>query len=178
MSRGETAQAPVGTPDRFGEWNGTWALAVAFGLASVPWTYAFVAGLGLPLWPSFVASASFFAAGGGLDGLLRSSLGNVLGILYAATTIAIVGAIGGGPAVLAVVVGAFMLLASLQAFARRLDFVPAAFFGYATLFGVHESLDRAFAVAGLAGEAAAATVAMLLGASIGLAIERISRRLA
>jgi hypothetical protein len=28
--------------DRFA-WNGTWALAVVFGLASVPWTYAFVA---------------------------------------------------------------------------------------------------------------------------------------
>jgi hypothetical protein len=24
-------------------WNRTWALAVVFGLASVPWTYAFVA---------------------------------------------------------------------------------------------------------------------------------------
>ena len=178
MSRGKTAQAPGGTSHRFGEWNGTWALAVAFGLASVPWTYAFVAGFGLPLWPSFVASASFFAAGGGLDGLLRSSLGNLLGILYATATLAVVGAVGGGPAVLSVVVGAFMLLASLHAFVPRVDFAPAAFFGYATLFGVHGSIDGGFGVAGLPGEAAAAAVAMLLGASIGLAIERGSELVA
>ncbi len=29
------------------EWNETWALAVVFGLASVPWTYAFVTYLGV-----------------------------------------------------------------------------------------------------------------------------------
>jgi len=55
--------------ERVREWNDTWALAVVFGLASVPWTYAFVAGLRIPLWPSFIASATFYAAGDGIDGL-------------------------------------------------------------------------------------------------------------
>jgi hypothetical protein len=36
-------------PEGVTEWNDTWALAVVFGAASVPWTYAFVAGLQIPL---------------------------------------------------------------------------------------------------------------------------------
>lgn len=172
MSRRGTAEAASSPPDRVWEWNETWALAVAFGLASVPWTYAFVAGLHLPLWPSFVASASFFAAGGGLAGLVRGYLGNLAGIGYAVATLAVVGVVGGGPVALSLVVGAFMLVASLHAFVPRLDFAPAAFFGYATLFGVHAAGAEAFGLPGLGGEAAAAVVAMLLGACIGLAVER------
>ena len=55
--------------ERVRGWDETWSLAVVFGLASIPWTYAFVAGLEIPLWPSFIASATFYAAGGGLLGL-------------------------------------------------------------------------------------------------------------
>ena len=164
--------------DRPAEWNETWALALAFGLASVPWTYAFVAGLHLPLWPSFVASASFFAAGGGLDGLVRGYFGNLAGIGYAVATILVTGAVGGGPVTLSFVVGAFMLLASLHAFVPGLSFTPAAFFGYATVFGVHAAGADAFGLTGLAGEGTAAVVSMLIGACIGLAVERTAGELA
>ena len=174
--------APAGEasphPDRPSEWNETWALALAFGLASVPWTYAFVAGLHLPLWPSFVASASFFAAGGGLDGLVRGYFGNLAGIGYAVATILVAGAAGGGPVALSFVVGAFMLLASLHAFVPGLSFTPAAFFGYATVFGVHAAGVDAFGLTGLAGEGTAAVVSMLIGACIGLAVERTAGELA
>lgn len=171
-SAGGTVDSP--TIER---WNETWALAVAFGVAAVPWTYAFVAGLRLPLWPSFVASASFFAAGGGLDGLVRSYAGNLAGIAYAVATLVVVAAVGGGPLALALVVGAFMLLASLHAFLPRLDYAPAVFFGYATLFGVNAAGATVLGHAGLGAEAAAAVVSMLLGAAIGLGTQAASRRL-
>ena len=176
--RASTAAAATGRAAAWAAWNETWALAVAFGLASVPWTYAFVVGLHLPLWPSFVASASFFAAGGGLASLVRGYLGNALGIAYAVATLLVVGALGGGPLALSLVVGAFMLLASLHAFIPRLGFAPAAFFGYATLFGVHAAGTSAFGATGLGGEAVAAILAMLLGACIGLAVERIAETVA
>ena len=175
---GARAGAASTRADRPSEWNETWALALAFGLASVPWTYAFVAGRHLPLWPAFVASASFFAAGGGLDGLVRGYAANLAGIGYAWTTILVVGAVGGGPVVLSFVVGAFMLLASLHAFVPRLDFTPGAFFGYATMFGVHAAGAGAWGPTGLAGEGTAAVVAMLIGACIGIAVERIAGELA
>ena len=53
------------------ELDDTLALAVVFGLASIPWTYAFVAGFDLPLWPSFITSATFYAAGSGIEALKR-----------------------------------------------------------------------------------------------------------
>lgn len=153
------------------------ALAVAFGVASVPWTYAFVAAIHLPLWPSFVAAASFFSAGGGLSGLVRGYAGNLAGIVYAVATIAVVAVVGGGPFALSIAVGTFMLLAGLHALVPELSFTPAAFFGYATLFGVHASGATAFGLSGLGGEAVAAIVAMLLGAAIGLTVERSASNL-
>ena len=163
--------------DSVGEWNRVWSLALVFGLASVPWTYAFVTG-GVPLWPSFIASASFYAAGGGLGGLKRGYAGNLAGVLYGTATLAVVAWLGGGALALSVVVGAFMLLASLHEFVPALSFTPGAFFGYATLFSVHAAEATAFGVPGLPGETLAAVVSMLLGACIGLGTELVSERVA
>ncbi|VTT86362.1 hypothetical protein DM2_2400 [Halorubrum sp. DM2] len=164
--------------DRVGEWNRTWALAAVFGAASVPWTYAFVAGLQIPLWPSFIASATFYAAGEGLDGLARGYASNAAGIAYAALTLAVVeGLLGGGVLALSVVVGAFMFLASLHEFVPLLSFTPGAFFGYATLFSVHAAGATAFGLTGLLGETVAAAVSMLIGAVIGLVTAEASSTL-
>jgi hypothetical protein len=161
-------------PDAAREWTDVWALAVVFGAASVPWTYAFVAGLEIPLWPSFVASATFYAAGGDLDGLKRGYASNAAGIAYGAGTLLVVDAVGGGDATLAVVVGVAMFLASLHAFVDLLSFTPGGFFGYATMFSVEAAGATAFGVGGLAGETLAAAVSMLLGAAIGLGTERLA----
>ena len=150
-------------------------LAVVFGAVSMPWTYAFLA-LGVPLWPAFVASATYCAAGGGREGLVRGYASNLAGILYAAATLWIAAAVGGGPVVLAVVVGAFMLLASLHAAVPLLSFLPGGFFGYATAFSVHEA-GRTVLLPGLAGETVATALAMLVGALIGIGTDAASDRL-
>lgn len=161
--------------DHIMEWNDTWALAVVFGLASVPWTYALVARLHIPLWPSFIASATFYAAGSGLDGLARGYASNAAGIVYAALTLAIVNtALGGGVIALSVVVGVFMFLASLHDFVPLLSFTPGGFFGYATMFSVHAADATAFGVVGLPGETLAAAVSMLIGAAIGVTTDELS----
>lgn len=158
-----------------------WSLAAVFGAASVPWTYAFVAG-GLPLWPSFVAAASFYAAG---EDLRRSYLANALGIGYAAVTIGIVGwlsavaGVAGGTVelvLLSLLVGVGMFVASFHG-ALGL-FNPGGFFGYAAMFGVHAAGAVFPGTTGLAGETLATLVAMLLGAAIGLATARLRDRLA
>jgi len=159
-------------------WDATTSLAVVFGLASVPWTYAFVVWLDVPLWPSFVASATFYAAGGGLSGLVRGYASNVAGIAYALLTLAAVDAVGGGPVVLSLVVGAFMFLASLHGYVRTLSFTPGGFFGYATMFSVEAAGASVAGIGGLPGEGAAAALSMLLGACIGLATERASDAIA
>lgn len=158
--------------------SSTWALAVAFGLASVPWTYAFVAGLGIPLWPSFVASATYFAADAdGVRGAKRAAASILAGVSYAALTIVVVNAaLGGGAVALSLVVGVFMFLATLHAFVPALSFTPGAFFGYATLFGVSAADPSAFGIAGVGGTALAAGVAMLIGVGIGVTVDAASER--
>ncbi|MFB6361789.1 MAG: DUF1097 domain-containing protein [Halobacteriales archaeon] len=156
----------------------TLSLAVVFGLVSVPWTYAFVAELSLPLWPSFIAAATFYAAGGGLEGWRTGLAGNLAGIFYAAVTIGLVeGTLSGGVLALSLVVGGFMFLASLHPFVPPLAFAPAAFFGFATLFGVHAGGEVAV-LAGLSGEVLAAAFAMVIGSAIGYGTENLSNRMA
>jgi hypothetical protein len=164
---------------RLAGWDETWALALVFGLASIPWTYAFVAGLSLPLWPSFIASATFYAAGGSIEGLKRGYASNAAGIAYAAATLLIVDTfLGGSVLALSVVVGAFMSLASLHEYVPLLSFTPGGFFGYATMFSVHAAEVSAFGFPGLAGETLAALTAMFVGAGIGLATDVLSGELA
>lgn len=160
-------------------WTETWSLAVVFGLTSILWTYTFVAELHLPLWPSFIASASFYAAGGGLQGLKRGYASNFAGIVYATATIGVVNTyFGGGDVALSVVVGAFMFLASLHEYVSPLSFTPGGFFGYATMFGVHAAETTTFGVGGLFGETLAAVASMFIGAAIGIVTERVSGVLA
>lgn len=161
--------------ERVTEWNQTWSLAVVFGLASVPWTYGFVAGLDIPLWPSFIASATFYAAGDDVEALIRGYASNLAGIVYAAATLTIVaGMAENGVILLSLLVGVFMFLASLHEFVPLLSFTPGGFFGFATMFSVHAADATAFGVAGLSGETLAAVVSMLVGAVIGLATDELS----
>ena len=176
--QGGTRHPPVVASDQHRSWTTSEvALAVVFGLASVPWTYAFVTG-GVPLWPAFIASAGFYAAGGEVAGLHRVVPNYLLGIGYASATLAITAALGGGVLVLSVVVGAFMLLGSLHALVDWLDFTPAVFLGYATLFSVNAAGATVFGLGGLAGETSAAVLSMVVGALIGLGTEQVAERLA
>lgn len=148
-----------------------WSLAAVFGVASVPWTYAFVES-GVPLWPSFIASAAYYAAGGGRDAYLRATASTGVGIAYAAGTLAVVEVLGGGSLVLAAVVGVAMFFASLHALVPLLSFTPGGFFGYATMFSVHAA-GATLVFSGLPGETVAAALSMGLGATIGLATDRL-----
>lgn len=156
-----------------GDRSATYAMAIAFGLLSVPWTFGFAQVAGLPLWPSFVASASVFAAGGGPRGFGRSLANNALGAGYAAATLLLVAAIGAGPLGMSLAVGVGMLLASLHALVPMLSFTPAVFLGYAALFGVHAG-GFSLALTGVAGELVATVVAMAIGAGLGLLAERLA----
>lgn len=166
-------------PRQFDRWNRTWALAVVFGIASVPWTYGFVAGLEIPLWPAFIGSATFFATEErGQEGLAKAGASNLAGILYAAATLFIVDAFfAGGVIALSFVVGLFMFLASLHEFVPLLSFTPGGFFGYATMFSVAAAEATAFGVTGLPGQTVATISGMFIGAVIGLLAESTTRRL-
>lgn len=163
-------------------WPGVWPLAVVFGLVSVPWTYGFVAGLQIPLWPAFVASATYFAADAAGDGgsrpraLLRTVASNGVGVAYGAGTLAVVVAVDGGPLALSLAVGVAMLLASLHAAVPVVSFTPGGFFGYATLFSVDAAGATVAGIGGLAGATLATAIAMAIGALIGIGADLSSER--
>lgn len=149
-----------------------WVLALLFGLSSIPWTYGFVAGLEIPLWPSFIASAAFFAAGADARALLRALASTGAGALYAAGTLAVVdGALGGGPLALSVVVGLAMLAASLHAYVPGLEFTPGGFMGYATMFSVHAAEATGLGFSGLGGETVLTLLSLAIGAGIGATVQ-------
>lgn len=159
-------------------WNRGVALAVVFGLVSVPWTYGFVETLEIPLWPAFIGSATVFAAGGGTPGLKRGYASNLVGVVYAAATLAVVdGYFAGSIVALSLVVGAFMFLASLHEFVAALSFTPGTFFGYATMFSVEAAGAAVPGTTGLGGETLAAAVSMLVGALIGFGAGELADRL-
>jgi len=161
--------------ERLTAWGEPWALAVVFGVASVPWTYGFVAGLDLPLWPAFIASATYFAAGHGPKAFVRGYASNLVGAGYGAATLAIVdGVLGGSVLALSLVVGGFMLLASLHAAVPLLSFTPGGFLGYATLFGVHAADVTTYGIGGVGGAFVGTAVAMLIGGGIGLLADEVS----
>ncbi len=148
-------------------------MAVVFGVVSVPWTFGFGLVEGLPLWPSFIASASFFAAGGGVGGLRRSLLANILGAAYAAATLLLVDAGAWNLLGLSVLVGVFMLLASLHDLAPRHLYGPGGFLGYAALFSVTPAGTTLFQP-GLPGALWATLVSMGIGALIGWGAQVVS----
>lgn len=140
-------------------------LATVFGAVSVPWTYAFIAA-GIPLWPSFIGSAGYYASTRGPRGWLDTNLGAGIGILYAAVTLAAVG--DATLLVLSVAVGVGMLVASLHPLVDLLSYGPAAFLGYAVMFSVDAADATVFGLAGVSGSLVAALLSLGIGATIGV----------
>lgn len=123
--------------------NPLMALAVVAGILAIPWVYLFVMILKLPVWVSFIAGGSFFAAGGGIEGLKKAGATNILGLIYGAITTAIWLNVGGADAgtstmilFLSLIVGIVVFLAVVQSKISLLSFVPGVFFGFGTYFGV------------------------------------------
>ncbi len=145
-----------------------WILAVVFGVASVAWTYGFEEVLRLPLWPSFIAAATYFAAGGRAQGFGLAVASTLSGVAYGAATLWVVELVAPGSLIaLSVAVGVAMLVASLHPMVRGLSFGPGVFFGYAAMFSVDAAGSGFYGTSGLSGAALATGASMVIGALIG-----------
>lgn len=149
------------------------ALAVVFGAVSIPWTYGFLR-WEIPLWPSFIGSATYYASARGPTGWTRTVLAATLGILYAAATIAVAG--DAAILLLSVAVGVGMLLASLHPLVPVLAHGPAAFMGYAALFSVDAAAATVFGLPGLTGVTAATLLSFVVGTGIGIGTDSVTAK--
>jgi len=149
------------------------ALGIAIGILIAIWTFLAVGtDLGLVVWAGIIAWGSFFAAGGGAEGLKKSIAANLSGNLWAFLALAVYTMSGGtNTLILALLVGLIAFLMCFQANVPLLSFIPGAFLGAATWVGAGGggSLNRASLMI---------SVSMVLGAIFGYVSEAAGKRLA
>lgn len=144
------------------------ALGVSIGVLIAGWTYVALAVAALPVWAGIIAWGTFFAAGGKVDGLIRTVASNLSGVFWAFVALFVAGRIGGGTPVLAVMVGLVAFMMVVQSRIPQLSFIPGAFLGAATTVGV---------VVGANGTYPRTILALIAGAVLGFISELLANAL-
>lgn len=113
------------------------ALALSIGVLIAVWTYVAVgvATLQLSVWAGIVAWGCFFAAGGKIQGFQKTAFANLSGLVYVFIVMQVLGPLGGGNVLLAVLVGVIAFLMVVQSKIAALSFIPGAFIGAAVTVG-------------------------------------------
>ena len=156
------------------------ALGISIGVLIAAWVYVAVGmpELGLIVWAGIIAWATFYAAGGGMEGLKKSVASNLAGNFWAAIALYVFNMMGGGNVVvLAIIFGIVAFIFCVQAKIPLLSFIPGAFLGAATWVGVD--------VAGAANDGGLLDaadimipVSMVVGAVLGYISEMAGKKLA
>ncbi|HEX2638662.1 MAG TPA: DUF1097 domain-containing protein [Gemmatimonadales bacterium] len=141
------------------------ALGLSIGILIAGWTYVALGPGALPVWAGIVAWGCFFAAGGKVQGLTKTIVSNLSGVLWAFLALTAWNQLGGGVPVLSVLVGLAALFMVLQAKIPTLGFIPGAFLGAATAVSV---------VVGANGTWGKTIVAMVAGAVLGYLSEMLA----
>jgi hypothetical protein len=141
------------------------ALGLSIGILIAGWTYVALGPGALPVWAGIVAWGCFFAAGGKVQGLTKTIVSNLSGVVWAFLALTAWNRFGGGVPVLSVLVGLAALFMVLQAKIPTLGFIPGAFLGAATAVSV---------VVGANGTWGKTIVAMVAGALLGYLSEMLA----
>lgn len=140
-------------------------IGTSVGVLAGIWTQASIE-LGLITWVAFTAWATFFAAGGGKDGVVKGLAANLSGVAWAyLASLFLEQATWNGAVAIAVTVLGVVLC--LQAALPLLSFIPGAFIGTAVFFGT--GFDLGGTVLALIAGSALGIVSAVLG-------DRIQRR--
>lgn len=109
------------------------ALAISIGALAAVATYLCLGTpLGLQVWALFIGWGSFYHTGGKTDGLTKSAINHVWGVVVAAITLFIVATVGGSVLVTSLIVGVSVVVLVLGAHLPMLATIPAAVYGYAS----------------------------------------------
>jgi hypothetical protein len=128
----------------------------------------------VPVWVVFVSWASFFAAGGGVAGLARSLVMNLIGAAIAILCLVVITAAAGATWSIAVSVGVGAAILVVLGAVPLLASTPAGFLGFAATFGVFSS-GAVAVTAPLSTDHPVVLIvgALLLGAVFGILSEKI-----
>jgi hypothetical protein len=110
------------------------ALALVIGLIGAVLTWLYVgplSGLGLFIPATFLGAATYFAAGGDMAALKKTTPAILWGVVWG-TVMLVVLTKAGNPALVGIVVGAFTAVTILGALIPIFGFVPGSVVGFAT----------------------------------------------
>jgi Protein of unknown function (DUF1097) len=92
------------------------------------------------IWVTFIGWASFYAAGGGQEGLMKSTAANIWGALVSIVSLFIFGKMAANmnvPLAAGLAVGVAIVVLILGANVPALGFIPGQVFGYAPTAGMY-----------------------------------------
>ena len=152
------------------------ALAISIGALAAVATYLCLGTtLGLQVWALFIGWGSFYHTGGKGDGLTKSAINHVWGVVVAALTLIVVGNVAGSVLVTSIIVGVSVVILVLGAHLPQLATIPAAVYGYASTAAFCLLSGVAIADAGTTIKAAALVLASLIVGNIfGLVSEKVA----
>jgi hypothetical protein len=127
----------------------------------------------VPVWVTFIAWASFFALGGGKDGLFRSIASNITGIAIASLTLLTIGFTSEHPFIAAICVGVGSAAMVQASKVPLLSITPGIVFGFASTVGTTAVIGNPIDTAGLGNPALIAASAMVIGGIFGFISEVI-----
>lgn len=111
------------------------SIAITIGVLAGLWGYVGLT-YGLLVWAGFISWASYYAAGGKVEGLKKALASNLSGVIWAFLMFKGAGLLGLSLPValgITIAVGAFFIV--LQAKISLLSFIPGAFAGAGAYFG-------------------------------------------
>lgn len=125
----------------------------------------------VPVWVTFIAWASFFACGGGQQGLMKSVVSNWTGIIIASLTLLAIQYGPVDPLTAAICVGLGTSAMIAVGVLPILNFPPAIVFGFASLVGTSAATGTTIVTSGITHPTLVAMAAMLLGGLFGFVSE-------
>ena len=152
------------------------ALTISIGVLAAAATYLCLGtSFGLQVWALFIGWGSFYHTGGGNDGLTKSAINHVWGIVVAAIALFVVATVGGSTAVTSAIVGVSVVVLVLGAHIPALSTIPAAVYGYASTAAFCLLTGVAIGdMAALAPAAGIVAISMIIGNIFGFVSEKVA----
>ncbi|CAN7695054.1 DUF1097 domain-containing protein [Phyllobacterium sp. LjRoot231] len=147
------------------------ASMISLGFLGAVDTYLTATAFPVPVWVTFIAWASFFACGGGQQGLVKSVVSNWTGIIIASITLLVIQFGPAYPITAAICVGLGTSAMIAVSAIPILNFPPAIVFGFASLVGTSAATDTTIVTPGMTHPTLVAMAAMLLGGLFGYVSE-------
>ena len=151
------------------------ALAVSIGLLGAVATYLFLTVGVIQIWIGFIGWASFYHCGGGVDGLRKSVLANLWGVVMAYIALLLITQVNPGlpgPLWPSIVVGVTAAILVLGAKIEAFSIIPATVYGYASTAGYGLLSGASLTTLTAANPLICVALSLVIGGMFGIVSER------